>query len=105
MADPLQHRPDEPPPLWQLAPHPQKPTQELALLDAAEAMERRYGQILACLRRRPMTLGEIAAELNVADNRISGRMTELRQKGVIEITGERRRNPRCRSMAEVYRLV
>lgn len=101
--DPLQQA--EMPPLWKLAPHPQKSTSLLAADQAAATTAKRYEQITELLREKgPQTLFEICAHLGKQKNQLSGRLTELRRDGVIEFTGERRTDPQTQASAEVYRL-
>jgi predicted ArsR family transcriptional regulator len=104
MPDPLQ-RNDEPPPLWKLAPHPEKSTMTLAGETAAATTAKRYQQITDLLRARgPMTLFEICSQLGKQKNQLSGRMTELKRDRIIEPTGDRRHDPATGCSAEVYRL-
>jgi len=112
MSDPLQRRghppptPADLPPLWQLAPAPQRSTDRLAADVAARSAGKRYEQIIKLLTERgPLTLFEICAALGKEKNQLSGRMTELRSDHVIEFTGERRTDPKTGCQAEVYRIV
>lgn len=71
---------------------------------AAHAKER-YRQIIDHLATHgPSTLFEVAAAIEVGQNQISGRFTELKFEGLIEETGQRRKNPTTGATANVYRL-
>jgi predicted ArsR family transcriptional regulator len=48
-------------------------------------------RILEMIIRQPRTLDELAAELGVEPNRISGRLTELSKAGLIARTGQTRK--------------
>lgn len=80
-------------------------TQAIAGQIAAGHADQRYAQILAIIERRgDATLAEIAAELRVTPNQISGRITELLNDFIIEPTGARRPNPKTGSPCRVYHL-
>lgn len=80
-------------------------TQAIAGQIAAGHADQRYAQILAIIERRgDATLAEIAAELRVTPNQISGRITELLNDAVLEPTGARRPNPKTGAPCRVYRL-
>lgn len=80
-------------------------TRRMACDVAATSIPRRYAQILDLLRTRgPMTLWEVAAAMGVHDHQISGRISELKEKLLIEATGERRKKPSTGCEADVYRL-
>jgi len=72
---------------------------------AATFSGQRRSRILQLLRDRgPMTIWEIAAEMSVFDNQISGRFGELERDGLIQKTGQRKPNPRTGCDAEVYAI-
>jgi predicted ArsR family transcriptional regulator len=75
--------------------------------EAAEAIKPRAAILrersLAALKHRPMTADEVAAHLGESVLSIRPRITELHELGLIEQTGERRRNASGR-MAAVWRL-
>lgn len=65
--------------------------------DAAEAMHLEAAKlrrlVLACYREHgPMTPDEVAGRLKQSVLAIRPRVTELRQSGFLELTGQRRRN-------------
>lgn len=80
-------------------------TSQLALGRAATKFTERESQILALLEQHgPLPLFRLAELLGVADHTISGRITSLKTKGVIEPTGERAVKPITGSKCDVYRL-
>ncbi|MGE5609792.1 MAG: hypothetical protein ACM359_11095, partial [Bacillota bacterium] len=80
-------------------------TSRLAGEVAARGVGRRHQQILQLLRDRgPLALWEIAAALSVFDHQVSGRLTELKQQGLIQPLGQRRTNPATGCPAEVYEI-
>jgi predicted ArsR family transcriptional regulator len=97
---------DKPPDLFDLLPPPALlSTRQEAQAAAALRAKERYGQVLALLRDRgPLTCFEIAGALGCQLNAISGRLTELKDQGEIESTGERRKNPATGRSSEVLRL-
>jgi hypothetical protein len=75
-----------------------------AAADASEHFTDREQAIIDLLSEYgAMVLFQLAERLGVPDHTISGRITSLKTKRAIEITGERIRTPRG-SMADVYRL-
>jgi len=52
----------------------------------------RRGQVYDILKDKPMILPEICKKLNLPINSVSGRVTELFNRGLLEIVGEKK-NP------------
>ena len=103
MSDPLQ-RSIEPPStaspgdLWD--------TRRQAGAIAAAFADIRYRKIIQALQESgPSCIFEVAQKLEVGDNQISGRFSELERTNVIEKTGDKRIKPSTGCRAEVYRLV
>ena len=60
----------------------------------------RYKEILRVLDNKKMTARQIAYTLNFSDlNAVRPRLTELEQKGIIEIVGQEKDDISCRNVA------
>lgn len=93
-------QPDQPslPPLWD--------TRRQAGAVAAAFADVRYRQVLQAIQDLgPSCIWEVAQKLEVGDNQISGRFSELERLNVIEKTGDKRVKPSTGCKAEIYRLV
>ncbi len=79
-------------------------TTQIAGVSASNSMPNRRQQILDLLGSSPQTLFELAAKMGCHAHQISGRLTDLRADGLIELAGARRPNPATGCPAEVYRI-
>jgi len=71
---------------------------------AAGTTELRYRQILEALSTGPKTCFEIARDIGVQKNQISGRFSELAAERLIERTGRRRNDPETSCAADVWTI-
>lgn len=71
---------------------------------AARSIPRRYMRILDLLRESPSTLIELAEQMHVTPNQISGRLTELSRDGFIERNGQTKPNPATGAPCDVWML-
>lgn len=66
--------------------------------------ETRYKEILRVLDNKKMTARQIAYDLNFSDlNAVRPRLTELEQKGIVEVVDQERDEISCRNVA-VYKI-
>ncbi len=93
------------PDLFDILPPPAASTRDQGLAAAAKAQRERYRQIHQLLADRgPLAGWQIAQALGCQLHQISGRLTEMRERKLIEKSGERRKNPRTDTSGEVVRL-
>lgn len=105
-AEPAGRPYDREPDLFDLLPAAAPSPQQQAAAAAAKAEGTYQAKILELLRAHgPQTCFELARRLQVTDNRISGRLTNMARSGLIERTGEHRRNPETGVNADVWRPI
>lgn len=81
-------------------------TRYLAGAAAAKNISKRQAQILQLLRDHgPLAIFEVAHFMDLGDNQISGRFSEMLIEGLIEKAGIRRQKGETGCWAEVYRVV
>lgn len=80
-------------------------TRALAGSAAAKSIGKRQQQILQLLRDHgPLAIFEVAHFMDLGDNQISGRFSELERDGLIEKAGIRRQKGETGCWAECYRI-
>lgn len=79
-------------------------TQQGAWNDLQDTLGAKQAAVLAELERGPATLFELTRRLGMPVNRISGRITELSARGLIQDTGIRRINPESGKGGIVWRV-
>jgi predicted ArsR family transcriptional regulator len=104
MHDPMMRQSRTVDPTWEDA--PLFGTRHAAGQAAARTSGKRRTWIKQLLADRgPMTCFELAAEMNLHDHQISGRITDLLKDGEIERTGQTKRKPETGCLCDIYRLV
>lgn len=79
-------------------------TQRAAYYSILDSLQDKERKVLEVIERRPSALFEIATELGWPINRVSGRVTRLTDKKVVEDSGERRVNPESGMRCTVWRV-
>ncbi len=107
MPDPMTRvQAKRPPDLFDLlSPPAPLSTQQLGRVAASRSAAGRYQRITELLTERgPLAGWQIAEAIGCQLHQVSGRLTEMREQGLIEKTGERAKNLRTGVGGEVVRI-